>query len=189
MFGIFKSKKKAFLKEYLENLATIAFPNGDSQKAQEASALHQVLRDKLSQEQAHSLLVWTKTLLTVSKDPSPEPITDGIFRHEEGRLTRDDANLVYRHITGYRDPLFSGGSGLYPDDPVTINCSISTVGIWAENLWLKEHFGQEGDGWHLKSRLHGYWDDGSAFETYEVQLEDGREVSVHFDISQWYMKN
>jgi hypothetical protein len=191
MFSFFK-KKAAEPKENLDEIDLIfmrAFPHGIEQVEIETSNLHLALMGALSPEYAKALLVWTKVLLLTAQDLSRERISDGIYRHEEGRLTYDQADLVCCHITGFGESLYSGGDGKHTNEPVIINCSITVVGIWAEKKWLYDHFGVEGKDWNLKSRNHGYSGDGNAHETYEISISNGEEISVHFDISQWYLKN
>jgi len=108
---------------------------------------------------------------------------------EGGRLSKDEAEFVLTSIAGISGPLYSGGDGYSSDDPVVINCSITSVGINAERRWLTDSFGTEGTHWKLKFRSHGYRPNGQAFETFVLQFPDREDVSIHFDISQWYLKN
>lgn len=192
MFGIFKSKKPTLSKELSESVRLImlqAFPGGDKQRELETSSLHTELQGKLTREETDSLLVWTKILLVTSNDLSLDRISGEIYRHEQSRLSISESEFVYGHITGVTETIFSGGNGFHRDDPVIINCSNTLVGKWAERTWLREKFGEEDKDWTFRMRYHGYRDNGSAFETFVITKPNNEEITVHFDISQWYLKN
>lgn len=101
--GFFKSKKKKSQGDSLDgfkDLLSKTFPGGEEQIKLETSHLHTRLNGKLSISDTKNLLVWTKTLIGISENKSLQHISDGIFRHENGRLSKDEAELVYRNITG-----------------------------------------------------------------------------------------
>lgn len=198
MFEFFKAKAKAKAKNEIDDddvsfqielLKAGAFPEGEQQIELETSRLHLALNGKLTISDTRNLLIWTKVRLQVGKDDALELISDGIFRHEGGRLSKDEAEFVLRSIAGISGPLYSGGGGYSSDDPVVINCSITSAGINAERRWLTDSFGTEDTHWKLKFRSHGYRPNGQAFETFMLQFPDREDVSIHFDISQWYLKN
>lgn len=192
MFGLFKSKKEKAQDTIPEEMRIVmvrAFPDGDKQIDLETSRLHLALNGKLSASDTKSLLVWTKVMLVIGEDKSLEFISDGILRHEGGRLSKNEAELVYRCVTGISGKIFTGGDGYSLEDSVVINCSITAVGQYLERKWLLESFGTEDIHWQLKTRLHGYNANGRAFETFVLQFPQGEDVSIHFDISQWYLKS
>ena len=192
MFGFFRKKKTSIpqgLMEELELIRLRAFPDGDDQRDIETTSLHSVLNGKLTREQADDLLSWTKVLLVLSENLSLDRISEGIYGHEQSRLTRSDSELVYRHITGVKGAIISGGNGLHADDPVVINCSLTTVGQWAERKWLRENIGVQDIDWKLSMRAHGRGNDGSAVQTFVITMKSGEEARIHFDISQWYLRN
>ena len=63
------------------------------------------------------------------------------------------------------------------------------MGQWAERKWLRDNIGEEDIDRTLSMRAHGRGDDGSAVQTFVVTMASGEEVRIHFDISQWYLKN
>ena len=63
------------------------------------------------------------------------------------------------------------------------------MGQWAERKWLRDNIGVEDINWELSNRAHGRGEDGSAVETFVVTMPSGEEARIHFDISQWYLKN
>lgn len=192
MTGWFKSRKRKATKGLPEELAFVqlqAFPNGDKQIDEEARSLQETMNGKLSFEEARGLVTYVKVLLVVVKDKSLRSVVGSIVRHEKGRLTEADAKHVYGHITGVHGPLFSGGDGTTPEQAVVINCSITSVGQYAEHLWLSQHLGTENNEWSLQSRFHGERPNGEAFETFVVTTKNGQGCEVHFNISQWYLKN
>jgi len=192
MFGWLKSKKKESpngLPAEFELILLKAFPNGDDQIDTEASSLQDAMSGKLSFEEARGLVIHVKVLLVVGEDKSLETLVRSIIHHESERLTESDAKRVYEHITGINGALFSGGNGATPEQAVVINCSITSVGVYAEYLWLTQHLGSKGSDWTLQSRFHGERPNGEAFETFVVAMKDGRERQVHFSISQWYRRN
>lgn len=192
MFGLFKSKKEksqSALPGEFNIFLLRAFPGGDEQIALETSRLHIALNGKLSPAETKDLLVFTKVLLLTKEDKLLESMSGSIVSHEKGRLSAKDAESVYRHITGISGPLFSGGDGSSPDEAVVIQCSLTSVGQFAEQMWLTENVGIENADWVLKTRLHGHRPNGRAFETFVLTLSDGTVHSTHFDITQWYLKN
>ena len=192
MFNWFKSKKKEASDELTGAMALVrlrAFPNGDEQMDTEASSLQEAINGKLSFADARGLVIYIKVLLVIENDKSLQAFVGRIVSHEKGRLTEVDAKRVYAHITGIDGPLFSGGDGTTPAQAVVINCSITSVGQYAERLWLSQNLGLEGSDWALGSRFHGKRPSGEAFETFIVTMKDGTERQVHFSISQWYLNN
>jgi len=196
MFEFFKSKNESKneidddeVSFQIEMIKARVFPGGDKQIDLETSRLHLALKGKLTISDTRNLLIWTKIRLVLQKDDPLELISDGIFRHEEGRLSKNEAEYVLNNIAGISGALYSGGDGYSSENPVVINCSITSVGVYAERKWLTESFGAEGTHWKLKLRSHGYLPSGRAFETYVLQFPDREDVSIHFDISQWYLKN
>ena len=175
--------------EKINAVFLLAFPFGRDQVVQESSRLHSALAGTLSPENALEILIWTKVLLITAQDLSRERITDAIFRHANGRLTRIQADFVCCHITGFKETLYSGGNGRQSDHPIIINCSITTVGIWAETKWLKDHFGQINEDWKVKTRDHIRLANGEEREIYVISMLNGEEISIYFDISQWYGKH
>jgi chemotaxis regulatin CheY-phosphate phosphatase CheZ len=94
-----KPELPAEARELLEKVAVAAFPGGSQQIEEESAQLHALLRGRLSEAEARELLTKTKTLLVVVKDKSETSILQIIEARTSGKLTRDEARLVYQFLT------------------------------------------------------------------------------------------
>ena len=82
---------------------------------------------------------------------------------------------------------YSGGSGSSLTDAVIINASSSVVGIAMEHSWLAGKFGKENDDWSLGVRMTTS-ENGRHFDVFRITLKTGVQISIYFDITQFFGK-
>jgi|SRR3989344_892562 len=189
LFDFLKPKKTDHppeMEEAIKKIALVAFPGGPKQIEEETGQLHALLRGRLSKDDAKRLLTRTKALLVIAKeDRSEERITSSIVANTEGRLTQHEAQLVYQFLTGMSGPAHSGGDGSSREKAVVINATSSLTGIPAEYEWIEARYGKEDEAWTVQMRLQSS-DAGKSYETFVIELQDGTERTIHFDISSFY---
>lgn len=69
-------------------------------------------------------------------------------------------------------------------DLIPIRATKTPDGIAAQNRWLREHFGE----FRKKGQELIFCDNGKQADRIEIELPDGREVVVFFDISRFFGK-
>ena len=81
-----------------------AFPGGESQIKKEQKIVHKLLGGsrlrggKFTKKEAKGLLLRTKSLLFISKDPTEERIVASIMGATEGKVTEEQAKSVYAFL-------------------------------------------------------------------------------------------
>lgn len=190
LFDFLKQNKPEMspeVQETMQKVSSMAFPGGSEQMEEETGQLHALLRGHLNRDEAKRLLTRTKALLIIAQDQSEERITHSILAATGGKLTQHEARLVFQFLTGTSGPLHSGGDGSSRDRAVVINATSSITGIRAEYEWIEARYGKQDIEWTVKTRFHGGNAD-KAFETFVIQLRDGSERTIHFDISLFYKR-
>jgi hypothetical protein len=102
LFDRFKTKKPelpAEARDMLAKVAVAAFPGGSKQIEEESAQLHALLHGRLNRADARELLTKTKALLLFMKDKSETSILPIIEARTSGKLTQDEARLVYQFLT------------------------------------------------------------------------------------------
>lgn len=81
---------------------------------------------------------------------------------------------------------WSDHSGESLEDAVIIlNAPNEPAGVQAEYRWLEAHYGHRGTDWELRMQAL-LMPQGRPYDRLDVQLSDGRCVSVFFDISGFF---
>jgi len=111
--------------------------------------------------------------------------TQSLIAGTSGRLTQGDAQLVYRFVTGISGPACSGGDGSSRDNAVVINATSSIAGVRAEYDWLEARFGKKGETWKQKSQILA-GDESGPYDVFAIELGNGSERTVYFDIGAFF---
>ncbi len=83
---------------------------------------------------------------------------------------------------------FKGDPGDTPETAVVIiGAPNSSAGIAAEYDWLAKKFGQQNVDWRLR-RQSVLQDQGKVYDRMELDLKDGSQKTVFFDISDFFGK-
>lgn len=190
LFDFLRAKKKlpSDLVSALAKIGLIAFPGGRKQMLEESAQLHALFRGRLSKSEARSLVTHTKAVLVISKDKSEGRIIQSILDTTRGKLTSREAKLAYEFFTRVSGELYAGGNGSSKAEAVVINATRTVVGVGAEYRWIEDHYGERDVDWMVSIRSHGRSDDGRAYETFHIDLRDGRHVEVVFDVSSFYLR-
>ena len=100
LFDMFESKKKcsAELADVMDKMVFVGFPGGPRQIEQETAKLRAICGG-LTKEESGRLLLGAKALFFMSEDKSEPAITASILQETDGRLTEDEARLVYEFLT------------------------------------------------------------------------------------------
>lgn len=165
-------------------MSTVAFPRGEKQIEEETGQLHALLRGRLRKDETRELLVRTKKLLVIAQDKSESRITKSILANTEGKLTAHEAKLMFMFLTGLAGDVYSGGDGSSRDEAVVINATSSIIGVKAEYEWIEARYGTQDQDWKVKTRMHGGKE--QSYEIFIIDLRDGAEIVIHFDISSFY---
>lgn len=80
---------------------------------------------------------------------------------------------------------WSENSGESLADAVVIDAPSEAAGVRAEYRWLEEHYGRRGVDWELEMQALLRPGD-HPYDRLDVQLADGRRVSIYFDISGFF---
>lgn len=171
--------------EITSMLSFLLFPGGAKQIEEQAGQLHILLQGDLGKEEVKELLVRAKELLLVSENLSEEWMTQSIIEGTCGRLTQDDAQLVYQFVTGISGPACSGRDGSSRGNAVVINAKSSIAGIRAEYDWLEALYGKKGEAWKLKSQCVAQ-DKAGPYDIFVIELRDGKERTIYFDIGAFF---
>jgi hypothetical protein len=163
----------------------LTFPGGRKQIEEEARRLQAVLGGRLDYEETVLLLARTKTLLVIGADKSEERITKFAVAATGGRLTEEEARLVFRSITGLSGPLYTGGDGSSREKAVIINTTASAIGISAEYQWITSRYGPQGQAWTRTCQSLVPMGE-KAYDELIIQLKDGSEQTIYFEISAFY---
>ncbi len=81
---------------------------------------------------------------------------------------------------------WSDNSGESLEDAVVIRDAPNEAsGVQAEYRWLEEHYGRRGVDWDLQMQAL-LMPEGRPYDRLDVQLSDGRSVSIYFDIGGFF---
>jgi hypothetical protein len=169
----------------MEQMSRFAFPGGRDQIEREARQLQEALGGRLSLRGAVLVLAKTKALMIMGSDKSEEGIVRSTVASTQGKLTEDDARVLFRFITGLTGPMYAGGDGSSLQNAVFINTTAALVGIPAEYDWITKHYGQRDKSWRLKRQALLSLEDKS-FDAITIELADGSERTVYFDIRAFF---
>jgi hypothetical protein len=169
--------------DVMPNLAFGPFPDVAMPTEAEAEELQALLRGRLEKEQVRALLLRTRIRLALS--PSDDQIVRGIVTATDGKLTAEDARLVYRFVTGISGPLYAGGDGLSRAAAVVIQAPSNIAGVRAEYDWLEAQFGERDEAWTLRSQ-HVAQDKRGFYDVFVIELSDGTERTIYFDIGAFF---
>jgi hypothetical protein len=188
-FDIFK-KKTAAEKEFdqaMENIGKQAFPNGEADIKKDTNAIHALFGGKLSLEECRKFVCSRKALVIISQDKTAERMIPSFIIASGNKITENEAYQAYLYFTG-GGLSYSGGDGLTKDNPVVIHAKTSTMGIPAEYAYIEKRYGKQDEDWKVGLRFHGKSDKGRSFETFNIVLKNGQEVTIHFDITEFFGK-
>jgi len=161
-------------------------PGAVKQLRGEQAQLHALLRGSLTSQEAILLVINTKAMLLHAEDKSEEVVTKFILGETDGRLTPHQATIACRFFTDPAGKLYLGGNGSSVGKAVVINTTSGLVGVRAEYDWIENHYGKRGVDWTLGIQSHGTDENGGTWDFFDIQLKDGTEVSLTFDISSFY---
>jgi hypothetical protein len=81
--------------------------------------------------------------------------------------------------------MYGGGDGSSREQAVVIGTTKRYVGISAEYAWISKRYGPRGVAWKLKNQavVPG---ERKAFDELRIELQDGSERTVHFEIGSFF---
>jgi len=83
----------------------------------------------------------------------------------------------------------AGGDGSGASSPVVVTAGNSTAGVEAEYRYLEHRYGARGIAWQpVRQRLIGGVN-GVYLDVITIRLQDGSEVTLHFDITSFFGKD
>ena len=171
----------------MKKIALLAFPGGQPQIDQETTQLHALLRGKLSKTDCGVLLRRTKALLVIGKDKSESRITSSMIVHTEGRLTQQEASMVYMFLTGRTGSATSGGDGSSAEQAVVINATTTIVGVAEEYAYIERVCGKR-DIDYTVSMQRQIDQNARHYDVISVALISGTKRDIWFDITAFFGK-
>lgn len=156
--------------------------------AKEVIQLHAILKCRLSVEASCQVLRYTKTLLAISSDKSEARIISGILGGTYGRLTRDDAVLVYRSLIGISGPTTAEGAGSSAENAVIINATSSLVGVPEEYSYVGRMCGKKGVDYTSVTQILVNHNERN-YEVLNIKMKDGSVRTFWFDITSFFGKS
>jgi len=166
----------------------MSFPGGQKQFEEETSQLYSMLCGKLTMDESAFLLRRTKALLIIAEDKSETRIVPSIRASTDGKLTEQEARMVYVFLTGISGPTTSGGDGSSAEHAVVINVTSAPVGLSEEYAYIEKKCGHRDIDWTFKSQMLSSKDE-KAFDIISVTLQDGSSRIFWFDITAFYRKS
>ena len=184
----FKPSLPTEVDDAMKKIALLAFPGGQPQIEQETSQLHALLRGKLSKTECEALLRRTKVLLVIGRDKSESRITSSIIFHTKGRLTRQEASLIFILLTGRTGSATSGGDGSSAKQSIVINATSSIVGISEEYDFIERACGKRDEDYSVIGQMQ-IDQDGRHYDLISIALKNGEKRDFWFDISAFIGKS
>lgn len=100
LFDLFKPKQKVTDKSQriMQEMAKKMFPNGYSDVERGGKDIAGILSGKLSEEKCRLLFTSVKSVMHIAEDKSKARILQSIMMRGEGKITGNDASLIYRYL-------------------------------------------------------------------------------------------
>ena len=88
-----------------------------------------------------------------------------------------------------RTPIqYSGGSGHSPDDAIVVTGARNDLeGTGAVFAWMFDHLGTMDVDWCIREKS-GAYGAPPVLDIYHVEMHDGEQRTIHFDITDHYLK-
>lgn len=100
IFDLFKQKPKVSdeSQRTMQKMAKKMFPNGYSDVERGGKDIAGILFGKLSEEKCRALFSSVKSLMLIAEDKSKTRILQSILMRGEGKITDNEASLIYRYL-------------------------------------------------------------------------------------------
>jgi hypothetical protein len=180
-----KSELSPELKDAVQHMERLTFPGGQQQIEAETDALQSLLGGKLSKEEARFLLRRTKALLVLSQDKSETRVVPSIMFSVDGKLSREEAQRVYAHLTGISGPLTSGGDGSCAEQAVAINTTSALVGVAEEYAYIERICGKRDADYTLEMQMQ-ITQNARNYDVIYVKIKAGTQREFWFDITSFF---
>jgi len=189
LFDFFKPKHALppEVDDVMKKISLMAFPGGQKQIDEETFQLHALLRGKLTKDESIRLLRRTKALLIIADDKSETRITESIRASSNGKLTENEARLVYVFLTGITGPVTSGGDGSSDEQAVIINATSTIVGISEEYAYVERACGKKDVDFTLERQMH-ITKNERDYDVLHIIMKDGSKRGFWFDITSFFGK-
>lgn len=205
--------RKRKVERIFDKMFKKSFPGEEKQLEAEAGQLFSLLNQKVSLDEAKTILVHAKARLLIQNisanygeinqttEEARANVTESIRIRSHEKLTQEESNKVLdfvmnKFIEGQAAKGFVVGNtgssdkvSRKPDDVVTINAKTALQGISMEYEWLESRYGKQDKDWKVLDRAHGYSDDdGKAYEIFTISTNKVGTKVIAFEISSWYQK-
>lgn len=84
--------------DVMREMAKKMFPNGYADVERGGKDIAKIISGKLSEEKCRHLFASVKSLMLISEDKSKGRITGSIIMRGEGKITENEAALIYRYL-------------------------------------------------------------------------------------------
>lgn len=100
LLDLFKPKPKVTDEplRIMQEMAKKMFPNGYSDVERGGKDIAVILSGKLTEEKCRLLFTSVKSVMLIADDKSKARILQSIMMRGEGKITENDASLIYRYL-------------------------------------------------------------------------------------------
>lgn len=153
-----------------------------------ADRVFALLGEKLSKEDCTELHQFARAILGPDKDyPRPRFIAR-VMKRAQGRLTQEEASLVYECLTKPSRPVpVVSGDGSCAEQAVVIQAATTQAGLDEEYQFIGSTCGQRGVDYTVKQQMQ-LSRNGREYDVITVRLKDGSERVFWFDITAFFGK-
>ena len=163
------------------------FPNGESDVNRHAKKIYELFNKKLSIDDCKYIVKAIKALIFIVVDKTADRIVPSIIIRSGNKINLEEAYQAYLYLSG-GGLSYSGGDGMSKESAVVIHAQSSEMGIPGEYAYLEKTYGERRKDWEIVTRFISHTDDGKAFEIFNIHLQNGKNVSIYFDITEFYGK-
>jgi len=110
-----------------------------------------------------------------------------MIAHTKGRLTQQEASMVYMFLTGRTGSAMSGGDGSSADMAVVINATSSIVGVSEEYDYIERECGKRDIDYTVGMQMQTD-QSGRSYDVISIDLKSGEKRAFWFDITAFFGK-
>ena len=187
LFDLFKKKPEPEVDAIFKKMALQIFPNGEADLIRDTKVIHQMFSGKLSMDECRKFVSSRKALIYMAEDKTAERIVPSLIASANNIISQSEAYQAYLYLSN-GGLSYSGGDGSSIDNPVVIHAKTSAMGVPAEYAYVEKKYGKRDEAWKLKIQYLLKSNSGRDVDLLVVELQNGNEVKIHFDISEFLGK-
>lgn len=188
LFDFFKKNKaESEIDIIMKKMALQLFPNGEADILRDTTVIHGLFGGKLTIDECKRFVTGRKALIHIAEDKTAERIVPSLIISAGNKITQNEAYQAYLYLSG-GGVSYSGGDGSTVDTPVVIHAQTSSMGVPAEYAFVEKKYGKRDEAWKLKVQYLLKSDSGRDVDLLVIELPNGNEAKIHFDITEFFGK-